>query len=78
MGNRSLAVAAISKASTTQNITEENVTAISNRVAVLEGANLITRLAELEARLANYENHTHSYEDDNGANTTVKSTGSVE
>ena len=78
MGNRSLAVAALSKSIGTQTITQASVTAVSNRVAVLEGYNLHTRLAALEARLAQYENHTHSYTDKDGANTLTKSTGVVE
>ena len=78
MSERSIAVAALGKAVATQTISQANVTAISNRVAVLEGYNLHTRLAELEARLAQYEAHTHSYTDKDGATTLTKSTGGVE
>jgi len=78
MSERSIAVAALSKAVGTQTITQASVTAVSNRVAELEGYNLHTRLAELEARLAQYEAHTHSYTDKDGATTLTKSTGVVE
>jgi hypothetical protein len=35
------------------------------------------RIAELESRLANYEGHSHSYEDDNGTTVTTKTTSEV-
>lgn len=40
-------------------------------------ADLLNRIATLETRLAQYENHTHSYIDDNGTTSTTKTTGIV-
>ena len=48
------------------------ITAVSNRVAILEGDNLDTRIDALENQIATLLSHTHDY-DDGGVTKTTES-----
>jgi hypothetical protein len=72
-----LGIVANAKINRTVPVTDENITALSNRVSVLEGFNISQMkddLIQLMLDMQNLKNHYHTYEDDNGVSTTSKDT----
>ena len=52
------------------------ITAVSNRVGILEGINASSRILALENQIAALLSHTHDYQDDDGTIEVTKTTSS--
>lgn len=76
ISGKKFGLTAIGKVTQSFPATDATITAISNRVAVLEGQSLDSRIDALEATIALLVSHTHDYDDDNGTTTVTKTTES--
>lgn len=74
--SKKFGLAAIGKVSQDLPSVSTDITAISNRVGVLEGINASSRILALENQIATLLSHTHDYQDNNGTIEVTKTTSS--